>query len=63
MKRVQTLVLPLVCLVAVAASAQDKPNILVIWGDDIGWSNLSAYNHATMGYATPNIDRINKGVQ
>jgi len=41
-----------------AAMAQDRPNILVIWGDDIGWSNLSAYNHAVMGYATPNIDRI-----
>jgi len=38
--------------------AQEKPNILVIWGDDIGWSNLSAYNHAVMGYETPNIDRI-----
>ena len=38
--------------------AQERPNILVIWGDDIGWSNLSAYNHAVMGYATPNIDRI-----
>jgi len=36
----------------------DRPNILVIWGDDIGWSNLSVYNHAVMGYATPNIDRI-----
>ncbi len=35
-----------------------KPNILVIWGDDIGWSNLSSYNHAVMGYKTPNIDRI-----
>ena len=41
-----------------ASWAQDKPNILVIWGDDIGWSNLSAYNHAVMGYETPNIDRI-----
>ena len=38
--------------------AQEKPNILVIWGDDIGWSNLSVYNHGAMGYTTPNIDRI-----
>ena len=38
--------------------AQDKPNILVIWGDDIGWFNISAYNHGMMGYKTPNIDRI-----
>jgi arylsulfatase A-like enzyme len=39
--------------------AQDrKPNILIIWGDDIGWYNLSAYNQGVMGYKTPNIDRI-----
>jgi arylsulfatase len=35
-----------------------KPNILVIWGDDIGISNLSCYSHGLMGYQTPNIDRI-----
>ncbi|KPK09127.1 MAG: arylsulfatase [Gemmatimonas sp. SG8_28] len=43
---------------ASAAHAQDRPNVLVIWGDDIGWSNVSAYNHGMMGYHTPNIDRI-----
>ncbi|SIO04529.1 arylsulfatase [Algoriphagus halophilus] len=40
------------------ALAQEKPNILVIWGDDIGWQNVSAYGMGTMGYTTPNIDRI-----
>ncbi len=35
-----------------------KPNILIIWGDDIGWFNISAYNHGLMGYRTPNIDRV-----
>src|SRR5210317_243354 len=40
--------------------AADKPNILVIWGDDIGQFNLSAYNMGMMGYKTPNIDRIAK---
>jgi arylsulfatase len=35
-----------------------QPNILVIWGDDIGQSNLSCYTHGLMGYQTPNIDRI-----
>ena len=35
-----------------------KPNILVIFGDDIGQSNISAYTHGLMGYKTPNIDRI-----
>ena len=38
--------------------AADKPNILVIWGDDIGQFNVSAYNMGMMGYKTPNIDRI-----
>ena len=37
---------------------EDKPNILVIWGDDIGWSNTSIYNMGMMGYKTPNIDKI-----
>jgi len=41
-----------------------KPNILVIWGDDIGWSNLSCYENGLMGYQTPNIDRIaNEGMR
>ena len=34
----------------------NKPNILVIWGDDIGQFNISAYNRGMMGYRTPNID-------
>ncbi|MBE9564027.1 MAG: arylsulfatase [Proteobacteria bacterium] len=38
--------------------AKGKPNILVIWGDDIGQSNISTYTHGMMGYKTPNIDRI-----
>ena len=37
-----------------------KPNILVIWGDDIGQSNISAYTFGLVGYKTPNIDRIAK---
>ena len=45
-------------LCAGLAHAADKPNILVICGDDIGWSNVGAYNHAVMGYRTPNLDRI-----
>jgi arylsulfatase A-like enzyme len=40
--------------------AGKKPNIVVIWGDDIGWFNISAYNNGMMGYKTPNIDRIAK---
>jgi arylsulfatase len=38
----------------------DKPNILIIWGDDIGWYNISAYNLGVMGYHTPNIDRVGR---
>jgi len=41
-------------------SQAKKPNILVIWGDDIGGFNISAYNMGMMGYKTPNIDRIAK---
>jgi arylsulfatase len=45
-------------LAATSAFAQDKPNILVIWGDDIGITNISFNNRGLMGYRTPNIDRI-----
>ncbi|WP_245824559.1 arylsulfatase [Pseudoruegeria aquimaris] len=40
------------------AQEAEKPNILVIWGDDVGQSNISAYTMGLMGYKTPNIDRI-----
>jgi arylsulfatase len=40
--------------------ANKKPNILVLWGDDIGWYNISHNNRGAMGYQTPNIDRIAK---
>ena len=43
-----------------AWAAPSKPNVLVIWGDDIGQFNVSAYNIGMMGYRTPNIDRIGK---
>ncbi len=43
-----------------AALAEDQPNILVIWGDDIGQSNISAYTMGLVGYRTPNIDRVAK---
>ena len=51
------------CVAVMAASfsvaaQNDKPNILILWGDDIGVHNVSAYNHGIMGYNTPNIDRI-----
>ena len=42
------------------AAASTKPNILVIYGDDIGITNISAYSDGLMGYETPNIDRIGK---
>src|SRR5688572_25982634 len=68
MKRI-VLALAALCVVAAAtgpAMAQTaqapakQPNILVIWGDDIGYWNISAYNQGMMGYKTPNIDRIAK---
>jgi arylsulfatase A-like enzyme len=48
----------LAMLAAQAAFAADKPNILVIWGDDVGQMNISAYHRGMMGGSTPNIDRI-----
>src|SRR5499433_4500268 len=59
--RLVLLVVALGLACASAAEAQaSKPNILIIWGDDIGWFNVSAYNHGMMGYRTPNIDRLAK---
>ena len=54
----QLLALATCPLLALSATAADKPNILVIWGDDIGWSNLSCYEGGLMGYKTPNLDSI-----
>ena len=45
-------------LAPAAAQQAQKPNIVVIMGDDIGYWNISAYNRGMMGYRTPNIDRI-----
>ena len=48
---------------SIIAQKNKKPNILVIWGDDIGQSNISAYTKGMVGYTTPNIDRIaNEGM-
>ena len=54
------LVLSLLVLLFVAAPvvAAKPPNVLVIWGDDVGWSNASCFNLGLMGYRTPNIDRL-----
>jgi len=53
----------ILCLAVPAAFAADKPNILVIWGDDVGISNISAYTKGLVGYQTPNIDKIaNDGI-
>ena len=49
-----------ICGLTIAAQAADKPNILVLMPDDVGWQNVSAYGLGTMGYRTPNIDRIAK---
>ncbi len=65
MRRIVLIALVAGLALAPAAHAQKaakkpggKPNILVIWGDDIGYWNISAYNLGQMGYKTPNIDRI-----
>jgi len=48
----------LLASLSLAAHSADKPNILVVWGDDVGQTNISAYSMGMMGYRTPNIDRI-----
>ncbi|MGD9137817.1 MAG: arylsulfatase [Desulfobacterales bacterium] len=69
--RIGDLMCPITAMVLIAATAillvampvtaaEKKPNILVIWGDDIGQSNISAYTRGLVGYKTPNIDRIAK---
>ena len=56
-----TAVAGLLPLIGLPSAAQEKqPNFLMIWGDDIGYWNVSAYNQGMMGYQTPNIDRIAK---
>ncbi len=58
-------VLALLFFSGVSVTAQNKkPNILVLWGDDIGTTNISAYSDGLMGYTTPNIDRLaNEGLR
>ena len=59
LKKVHGIVCAVIMLMTVQAQAEtSKPNILVIWGDDIGYSNISVNNQGMMGYQTPNIDRI-----
>lgn len=54
----------LACFSMTQAQNTKKPNILIIWGDDIGISNISTYSNGLMGYQTPNIDRIaNEGIK
>ena len=59
-----SLVLALLLVFSGAANGQQqnqRPNILIIWGDDVGTYNISAYHRGMMGGSTPNIDRIGEG--
>jgi len=60
MKKLLFIAITMLLTISVSAQKNKKPNILVIWGDDIGQSNISAYTMGMMGYQTPNIDRIAK---
>lgn len=58
MSKLTPVFLSVICLslmISVGVQAAERPNILVIWGDDIGPFNISAYNMGMMGYRTPNI--------
>ncbi len=57
---ISTIFLLFVFVFAPAIAQTKKPNILIIWGDDVGQSNISAYTFGLVGYKTPNIDRIAK---
>ncbi|MBF4464696.1 arylsulfatase [Flavobacterium sp. LC2016-12] len=61
-----TMLLAFACFTSMQVNAQSakKPNILILWGDDIGTTNISAYSDGVMGYTTPNIDRLaNEGLR
>jgi len=58
MKKITYLIILFFVPLMLMAQKSSKPNILVIWGDDIGTWNISYNNHGMMGYHTPNIDRI-----
>ena len=66
MKKILKLSLAFTCVIGLVTSmaacaaekTEKKPNILVVWGDDIGQSNISYFTQGMMGYKTPNIDRI-----
>ena len=61
MKKIKlTFLMTLLILTSTVFAQKDKPNILVIFGDDVGITNISAYSHGLMGYQTPNIDRVAK---
>ncbi len=60
MKKTIFTAMVLILSISMSWSQQKKPNILIIWGDDIGQFNISAYNLGMMGYKTPNIDQIAK---
>ena len=63
MRKITILVAIIAMPFIMMAQKDKKPNILVIWGDDIGQSNISAYTHGLVGYQTPNIDRVaNEGM-
>jgi arylsulfatase len=47
-----------VALLPMISAHAERPNIVIIWGDDVGQSNISAYTRGLMGYQTPNIDRV-----
>ena len=58
MKRLLILTIALLLMQGLTQAQAEKPNILVIWGDDIGITNISAYSRGLVGYKTPNIDAL-----
>ena len=58
--RAAAILMAIALLPSTASPQTTKPNIVIIWGDDIGQSDISAYSMGLMGFKTPNIDRVAK---
>ena len=63
LNKLRVILMAVAIIISIGAFSQkksDKPNIVIIWGDDIGQTNVSAYSMGVMGYTTPNIDKVAK---
>ncbi len=60
MRYLAAILIVLLSVTSIAHAQSERPNILILFPDDVGWTNVSAYGRGVMGYRTPHIDRIAK---